>query len=175
MKMQRSISAMSKKLPPPPPPKIKEGMTYSIITMRLLPNKFTSDIKNQRTNKSWQCCVVCETTVPAVFTQEEPGGWASWVWGKSAPTSSYQSWEGMWFPDFISEKVVQKQGCSVTRVSSKVCCQGGLSSDGLSSGWSFIRWSVIRVDFHQMVCHQGGSSLFGLSSDGLSSWWSFIR
>ena len=160
-------------------------MTYSIITMRFLPDKFTSDIKNQRMNKSWQCCVVYETTVPAVFTQEELGGWASWVWGKSAPTSSYQSWEGMWFPDFIFEKVVQKQGCSVTRVSSIVCCQGGLSSDGLSSGWSsvrwsssgwtFIRWSVIRVVrhclvFHQMVCHHGGLSLDSLSGCSFIRW-----
>ena len=74
---------------------------------------------------------------------------------------------------------VLSPGChqkSVVRVvfHQMVCHQGGLSSDGLSSGWTFIRWSVIRVVrhclvFHQMVCHHGSLSLDSLSG------WSFLR
>ena len=51
-----------------------------------------------------------------------------------------------------------------------VCHQRGLSSDGLSSGWTFIRRSLITVDFHQVVSHHGG-----FSSGGLSSRWTFVR
>ena len=52
--------------------------------------------------------------------------------------------------------------------------RSGLSSECLTSGWSLIRESFIRVVIHQGVFHQGGDQ-GGHSSGSLSSGWSFIR